>query len=139
MAEGLDLGLSGLASGFDWRTLVEQLVDVERTPQKRLVSEAQAIQTRKTAYDSVNTQLSVLQNRIDELNDADLFDSRLASSSDEELASVSASVGSALGTYRFAVRALQTLAVPLARRPTSPAWLSPALHLPRQSPQGLSP
>lgn len=111
MAEGIDLGLSGLASGFDWRLLVDQLVDVERTPQKRLASEAQSIQTRKTAYDSVNTQLSVLQNRIDDLNDAELFDSRLASSSDEELASVSASAGAALGTYRFAVTQLATAAV----------------------------
>lgn len=113
MAEGIDLGLSGLASGFDWRTLVDQLVDVERTPQKRLVSEAQAIQTRKTAYDSVNTQLSVLQNRIEELNDADLFDSRLASASDDEIASVSASAGAALGTYTFQISQLATAAVRL--------------------------
>lgn len=113
MAEGLDLGLSGLASGFDWRTLVDQLVDVERTPQKRLASEAQAIQTRKTAYDSINTQLSVLQNRVNDLNDADLFDARLATSSDEELATVNASVGAALGTYRFNVSQLATAAVRL--------------------------
>lgn len=111
MAEGLDLGLSGLASGFDWRTLVDQLVDVERTPQKRLAGEAQSIQTRKTAYDSLNTQLSVLRNRVDELNDPDLFDARLASADDEDLASVSASAGAALGTYRFAVSQLATAAV----------------------------
>ena len=82
MAEGIDLGVSGLASGFDWRALVDQLIEVERSPQLRMFNEQQAIQTRKTAYDSVTTQLSVLQNRMDELNDGSLFDSRVGTSSD---------------------------------------------------------
>lgn len=111
MAEGIDLGLSGLASGFDWRALIDQLSDVERTPQKRLVSEAQTIQTRKTAYDSINTQLSVLQNRAAELNDPDLFDARLGSSSDEDKATVSTGIGAALGTYVFTIDQLATAAV----------------------------
>ncbi len=110
MPEGIDLGLSGLASGFDWRALVDRLVEVERAPQLRLFTEQQSIKTRKTAYDSVNTQLSVLQNRIEDLNDNDLYDARLGSSSDEDLASVSASAGAALGTYAFKITQLATAA-----------------------------
>ena len=45
--------MSGLASNFDWKGLVDQLVEVERAPQRRMFSEQQAIQARKTAYDSV--------------------------------------------------------------------------------------
>ena len=86
MPEGLDLGLSGLASGFDWRALVDQLVEVERAPQRRLFTEQQDLETRKTAYNSIATQLSVLQNRVNDLNDGELFDSRLAESSSEEIA-----------------------------------------------------
>ncbi|MBK7997296.1 MAG: flagellar filament capping protein FliD [Verrucomicrobia bacterium] len=113
MAEGIDLGLSGLASGFDWKTLVDQLVEVERTPQVRMFTEQQSILTRKTAYDSVATQLSVLQNRVDDLNDSDLFDSRLATSSDEDIATVSAAAGAALGTYKINISQLATAAVQL--------------------------
>lgn len=113
MAEGIDLGLSGLASGFDWKTLVDQLVEVERTPQVRMYTEQQSILTRKTAYDSVATQLSVLQNRVDDLNDSDLFDSRLATSSDEDIATVSAAAGAALGTYKINISQLATAAVQL--------------------------
>lgn len=113
MAEGIDLGLSGLASGFDWKTLVDQLVDVERTPQVRMFTEQQTILTRKTAYESVATQLSVLQNRVDDLNDSDLFDSRLATSSDEDIATVSAAAGAALGTYKINISQLATAAVQL--------------------------
>ena len=33
---GSDLQLTGLASGFDWAPVVEQLIELERIPQKRL-------------------------------------------------------------------------------------------------------
>jgi flagellar hook-associated protein 2 len=111
MPEGLDLGLSGLASGFDWRALVDQLVEVERAPQRRLFTEQQDLQTRKTAYNSIGTQLSVLQNRVDELNDGELFDSRLAKSSSEEIASALAESGAALGTYAYHIIQLATASV----------------------------
>lgn len=113
MVEGIELGLSGLASGFDWRTLVDQLVEVERTPQVRMFTEQQSILTRKSAYDSVATQLSVLQNRVGDLNASDLFDSRLAVSSDEDIATVSAAAGAALGTYKVNISQLATAAVQL--------------------------
>jgi len=113
MPEGLDLGLSGLASGFDWRSLVDQLVEVERAPQARLFSEQQDLQTRKTAYASIATQLSVLQNRVDELNDGELFDSRLAKSSSEDIANALAESGAALGTYAYHIIQLATASVRL--------------------------
>jgi len=31
----MELGLSGLASGFEWKSVVDQLVEVERAPQRR--------------------------------------------------------------------------------------------------------
>ncbi len=111
MPEGIDLGVSGLASGFDWRGLVDQLIEVERAPQRRMYTEQQAILARKVAYDSVNTQLSVLQNRVDDLNDSTLFESRLGNSSDEDVATVTAEAGAAIGSYEFDIRQLATTAV----------------------------
>jgi flagellar hook-associated protein 2 len=111
MPEGIDLGISGLASGFDWRGLVDQLIEVERAPQRRMFSEQQAILARKAAYDSVNTQLSVLQNRVEDLNDSALFESRLGRSSDEEVATAAAEAGAAIGSYEFDITQLATTAV----------------------------
>jgi len=111
MPQGLDLGVSGLASGFDWRSLVDQLAEVERAPQRRLLSEQQDLQTRKTAYTSITTQLSVLQNRVDDLNNGELFDSRSVKSSSEEIATALAESGAALGTYAYHIIQLATASV----------------------------
>ena len=64
MPEGIDLGISGLASGFDWRSLVDQLTQVERSPQTRLRTEQNTIDQRKIAFGSIATQLTVLRNRV---------------------------------------------------------------------------
>ncbi len=111
MADGIDLGVSGLASGFDWRALVDQLADVERAPQKRLLLDQQSIQDRRSAYSSISTQLSVLRNRVTDLASSTLYDSRQARVSDTALASATVKDGAALGTYAFHVTQLATAAV----------------------------
>ena len=86
MPEGLDLGVSGLASNFDWRSLVDQLIAVERAPQRRLQTEQQTIQDRQAAYDSIATQLGALQNRAAALSDSGLFDARQVATSNATVA-----------------------------------------------------
>src|SRR6476661_5555982 len=98
----MDLGVSGLASGFDWRTFVDKMVEVERAPEQRLGAEQNTIQQRKIAYGSIKTQLAVLQNRVDALKDPALFDSRRVQNSDDTTAMVKASDGAPLGTFSFA-------------------------------------
>ena len=72
----MDLGLSGLASGFDWKTFLDQMVEVERAPEARLLTEQNTLTQKKTAYASIKTQLATLQTRVDALKDPSLFDSR---------------------------------------------------------------
>ena len=103
MPEGLDLGVSGLASNFDWRSLIDRLSEVERLPQRRLLQEQQTIQDRRTAYGSIATQLAVLHNRVKELNDPGLFDSRVATSSDVEFATALVNARASLGSYAFQI------------------------------------
>ena len=107
----MDLGISGLASGFDWKSLVDQLADVERVPQARLRVEQSTLDQRKIAYGSIYTQFSVLKNRVDALKDPALFDSRLAKTGDSAVASATAGAGSALGSYTFAITQLATTSV----------------------------
>lgn len=104
----MELGLSGLASGFDWKTLVDQLADVERTPQKRLRIEQSTLQNQNNAYASIKTQLSVLQNRLTALGSNDVLQARKATVSDSTVLSATAAPGGASGTYTFNITQLAT-------------------------------
>lgn len=104
----MDLSISGLASNFDWKSLVSQLADVERAPQRRLTSEKQQLAQRTNAYSTLQTQLSVLQNRVAAIKEPSFFDARTAASSDSSAATATVSAGSALGSHRFSVSQLAT-------------------------------
>ena len=104
----MELGLSGLASGFDWRTLVNQLADVERTPQKRLRAEQSTLQNRNNAFGSIKTQLNVLKNRLDALSSNEVLQARKATVSDASVLTASAAPGVASGTYVFDITQLAT-------------------------------
>lgn len=106
----MELGISGLATGFDWRSLVDQLVEVERTPQRRLAGEQNALQQRNKAYGNVKTQLAALQGRVDALKDSALFDARLAQAGDTTIATASAEAGAAQGNFTFNFLQLATAA-----------------------------
>lgn len=106
----MDLSVAGLASGFDWKSLVDQLVDVERIPQQRLRQDQTKVEQRKNAYGSIKTQLSVLQNRLNALKEASLFESRTASVSDSSFATVSVASGATAGTFAFDIQQLATVA-----------------------------
>ncbi|MFM1770109.1 MAG: hypothetical protein RJA22_2638 [Verrucomicrobiota bacterium] len=104
----LDLGLAGLASGFDWRSLVDQLADVERAPGRRMRSEQGVLAQRKSAYGSMVTALSALKTRVETLKDPSLFNSRTTLVGDGTLATATAASGAALGSYAFNVVQLAT-------------------------------
>jgi flagellar hook-associated protein 2 len=104
----MDLGLSGLASGFDWKSLVNQLSDVERAPQKRLRSDQSHIENRNQAYGSVKTQLNVLKNRLDNLSSDSVLQARKASVSDTSILTATAASGVSTGTYELNITQLAT-------------------------------
>jgi flagellar hook-associated protein 2 len=106
----MDLGVAGLASGFDWKALVDQLSEVERQPQTRLLSDQNKLEQRNNAYGSIKTQLEVLMNRVKALTDGTLFGSRAATVSDTAAASATVSAGTPLGSYAFNVTQLATSA-----------------------------
>src|SRR5436190_11916969 len=106
----MDLGLSGLASGFDWKSFIEQMVEVDRAPQARLLVEQNTLKQKKTAYDSIKTELTTLQTRVDALKDPTLFDSRSVTLQDTTMASATAGASSPLGIFNFTFTQLATAA-----------------------------
>jgi flagellar hook-associated protein 2 len=89
---------------------VDQLSEVERQPQTRLLSDQNKLEQRNNAYGSIKTQLEVLMNRVKALTDGTLFGSRAATVSDTAAASATVSAGTPLGNYAFNVTQLATSA-----------------------------
>jgi flagellar hook-associated protein 2 len=106
----MDLGVAGLASNFDWKSLVEQLVEVERQPQQRLLVEQNRLEQRNNAYGSIKTQLNVLLNRVQALTDGSLFNGRTTTVSNTSAATATAAAATPLGSYTFNVTQLATAA-----------------------------
>lgn len=107
----MDLGVSGLASGFDWRSVVDQLAEVERAPQTLLKRQQTTLNSVNNAYSTAKTYLTALQTKVDALKESSLFDSRTASSSDTTVATATADGGTPLTKYTFAVGQLATASV----------------------------
>jgi len=97
----MELALSGLASGFDWKSVVDQLVDVERAPQRRARREQLEVSEKNRILGLIKDELGSLQSKSKVLKDSDLYQSRNASVSDTSIGSASVSAGAALGTYNF--------------------------------------
>lgn len=106
----MDFGVSGLASGFDWRSLIDQMSEIERVPQRRLLLEQNTLEERSTAYGAISTQLSVLKNKLDALKAPGLFSGRTAAVGDDTVATASSSSGAIQGTYTFAFQQLASSA-----------------------------
>ncbi len=104
----MNLGISGLASGFDWQSLISQLAEVERAPQRTMLSEQTKIEGRSQAFGAIKTNLDILKAKVQALKDPALFDSRTTSSSDSDLGTATASAGATVGQYKFNITQLAT-------------------------------
>ena len=99
--------LTGLASGFDWKEVVDQLIEIERAPQNRLILEQFTIDGQLTALNDIKTTLLELQSIAADLQSSDLFFGRLANVDSTILSAVAASK-TTLGSYAFDITQLAT-------------------------------
>jgi flagellar hook-associated protein 2 len=95
----MELQLSGLASGFDWNSMVDQLTDLERLPQKRLLAQQAGLFEKKSTYSSLSTELNVFKSRLESLATGDLFDQRTVGNSDETVATATVEASGLQGSY----------------------------------------
>jgi len=103
--------LAGLASGFDWKTFVDQLMDIERAPIRTIQTEQGRNTQRSTALGTFSTRLTSLQTAVTGLSDISLFSGRKATSSATTGAfNAVATAGSTPGSFEFAVSKLATTA-----------------------------
>lgn len=98
------LQLSGLASGFDWVSFVDQMMELERTPITRLESEKSKNSAQATALSTLNGKLTALRSATKALDTDGLFTGRTATlTSGSSSWKTSASAATAAGSYTFNV------------------------------------
>lgn len=98
----MGLALSGLASGFDWKSIVDQLIEVSRAPQNRMRREQSANATKTSALNDVKSLLSSLKSSLSSLSSTEALQKKSATFRDSTTDwSATASANSPSGTYNF--------------------------------------
>ena len=108
------ISLSGLGSGFDWQSMVDQLRQVEQQQKVApLSAQKSKQQSRLSAWQSMGSKLSTLKSSMDDLKDSsdfNVYKAKLASSSStvtaESLLSATAGTSAGKGSYDITVNEL---------------------------------
>lgn len=104
----MGISVSGIASGLDVDSIINQLLQLERRPLiaiQRKVAEAEA---RKAAFNDLDGRLTSLRNALRGLEKDDLFGKLTASSTDEGVVTVNATAAAPLGNQTLRVLQVAT-------------------------------
>ncbi len=96
----------GLFSGFDSASLIEQILLGESRGRLRLQGQIASLQTRQSSMLEINARLLGLQSAIASLGSSTSFGAMIASSSDVDVLSASASTDALAGDWTFIVESL---------------------------------
>lgn len=103
------ISVTGVGSGIDINSLVEQLVAAERQPtEERLNTREVVFQAQLSGFGLVKSALSDLRNALRSLGDDGLFQQRTATSAEPEVFTATAQDGVAAGAYSVEVEQLAT-------------------------------
>lgn len=95
--------ISGLASGLDTATIIEQFMRLEAVPQTKLKTRVTTEQTAVTSLQSLNAKLAALASKATELAAADAWDTLQATSSNAAVA-VTATAAATPTSFTVTVR-----------------------------------
>jgi flagellar hook-associated protein 2 len=104
------LAVSGLASGFDWQSVVTQLATAERSAETPWQNQQTSLGAQNSTYSTLNDDLTNLQADIKALQDPTFYQSATAQSSDSTVATGSADPGATSGIFAFNISQLATSA-----------------------------
>jgi flagellar hook-associated protein 2 len=107
--------ISGLASGFDWRSMIDELMEIEHRPVDLIEARKREYEEKLTEWQSFNTKLLSLKTATEALKDADdfsVFTSSMTSDSStvaaSDLLSVVTSSSASPGSYSIVVSDIAT-------------------------------
>lgn len=102
------MAIDGLVSGLDTTSIIESLMAVERLPQQMLAQRRSAAQAALDAYASVKAKVTAVATAATGLQKATDWAARKATSTNGDIATVSATVGASTGSLEFTVDKLAT-------------------------------
>ncbi|MBN2685684.1 MAG: flagellar filament capping protein FliD [Pontiellaceae bacterium] len=100
------LHVSGLSSGNDYQSMIDQLMAVKRVPIDTLSSKQSEIDYDLGAWNDISTYSSALTDSLDDLRGYDLWDKMSVDSSNSSVATASSASGSAEQDYTVVVSKL---------------------------------
>ncbi|MCM1513123.1 MAG: flagellar filament capping protein FliD [Oxalobacter formigenes] len=93
----------GVGSGLDLSDTLSQLMEVEKVPLQRLATKQQSYQTKLSAYSMVQSALSTFESAVSGLSSISKYQKTTATSSNEDIATISAGARAASGSYSLKV------------------------------------
>ncbi len=102
--------LSGLASGMDWTSIINEMVSIQEAPETLMKAQQTTLAAQKASYTTIGTDLATLQTDVATLMDPTFFSSRTASAANALVASATAATGTPLGSYLFKITQLAAAA-----------------------------
>lgn len=106
---------TGLISGIDTSSLINQLLQVEARPRLTYQRRIAQLQQQQAAYLDLNSRLGTLRSTASSFSTQRIFSSARATSSDEDTLGVTARTGATPGSYTFLVDRLVTTQQELSR------------------------
>ena len=98
----MGMALSGLASGFDWKSIVDQLIEVSRAPQNRMRTEKTSNASKSSAINDIKGLLGTLKTSISSLaTEESLFKKSVTFKDASTNWKASASKDTPAGEYKF--------------------------------------
>jgi flagellar hook-associated protein 2 len=101
-----DLSVGGLATGIDTKTLVAQLMALERQPEKILTSRKTKIQSQLDVYNILNTSLGKLKDLMAGMNTPATFLAKSMAVADSSVLTAQASTTAVPGSHTVVVNSL---------------------------------
>jgi flagellar hook-associated protein 2 len=98
----MGMALSGLASGFDWKSIVDQLIEVSRAPQNRMRTEKTSNASKSSAINDIKGLLGTLKTSISSLaTEESLFKKGVTFKDTSTNWNATASKDTPAGEYKF--------------------------------------
>jgi flagellar hook-associated protein 2 len=98
----------GLVSGINYQSLINSLLAIDKVPENIVQSQITEVNTEKSAYITLSSELSGIQSIGNLLALPQSFEAATASSSNPNILTATASEGAAVGSYQFQVAQLVT-------------------------------
>ncbi|MBU1652849.1 flagellar filament capping protein FliD, partial [bacterium] len=98
--------VTGLASGIDWQETIQLMMQIESMPMVQLEDRKEVYESKLEAWQSINSKLLSLKSTMQGMDEVDEVLVKSASSSDTDIATVSAEAGAISGSYSLEVNQL---------------------------------